>query len=156
MLVDIKTEQGEKLYEGVFTGETKFPDEYSRLLTAAYTFVRSAEDSVIKQGVVLLAKALELNPSQKVVIELLRSAKRHKDSETVVGDILKSYFEQFVANKAKYKEEDGYGNKLVAAMLSGDYLSSINNKTPKLADYYRNRVKEYRKEHSNFQKTSRW
>lgn len=154
MLVNIKTEKGKELYDGVFTGQTKFPDEYSKLLTAAYSLVRSSTEQTFKQGIIALTKALELNPSQVVVIELLRAAGRRK--ETMVRDILKNYFEKFVANKTIYKKEDGYSNKLVAAMLSGNYLSSVNRNDPKLADYYRSKVAEYGKEQRVFRKTTRW
>ena len=156
MFADITSGQGKALYGGMFTGGTKFPDEYSRLLTTSYTLLRTKDEQKLRQGLARLIKAMEINPSQMIVIELFGAARRHREFGPTVAAFLKKYFEDFETNKDKYAAKDGYRNRLIAAMLAGNYLDSVNSKDSEAADRYKNKVKKYSEEQKNLQKTSRW
>ena len=156
MFADVKSAQGKKLYNGLDTGQTKFPDEYSKLVTTAHALLRTKDEENIKQGMARLAKALEINPSQIVVMELFDAARMHKELGRVTAGILQKYFEDFDANKNDYVKKDGYRNKLIAAMLAGNYLGNISHKKPELAESYTNKVSQYSKEQAAMQSKSRW
>ncbi|NIA17448.1 MAG: hypothetical protein GWO86_03780, partial [Planctomycetes bacterium] len=156
MLADITSPQGKALYEGMFTGRTKFPDEYSRLLTTSHTLLRTKNKQNLNQGLARLIKAMEINPSQMTVIELFGAVRRDKELEPKVTAFLKKYFEDFDANKDKYAGRDGYRSRLIAAMLAGNYMGNVNRGDSEAADRYKNKVREYSEEQRKLQKTSRW
>ncbi|MHC4356135.1 MAG: hypothetical protein ACYS0H_25820, partial [Planctomycetota bacterium] len=64
LLVDITTPQGRKLSDGIFTGETVYPDEYHRNLIRSYSRLRDSSGLADKtEGLEFAKKAFELSPS---------------------------------------------------------------------------------------------
>ena len=138
--------------------QTKFPDEFSELLTTAHTLLRTRgkQEEHISDGITRLIKALEINPSQAVVMELLSATERTREVGPIVAGVLKKYLEDFLTNKDEHAKQNGYRNKLIVGIYAGNYLGNINHKNPEQAKYYRNKALEFNEEQKTFQKTSRW
>jgi hypothetical protein len=154
--VDTKSPQGRDLYMGMFTGQTKFPDRPSMLLTIGYNLVRLQDEEKVSKGCEFIAQAFIQQPSQIVAIELIRAASYYPKFRDRVTDVFSQYIDDFVGKKQTYIRQHGYREKSIAAMLAGDYLANINSGNPELAGKYRAYLKEFAEEQQWINKTTRW
>jgi hypothetical protein len=154
--VDTKSQQGRDLYMGMFTGQTKFPDRPSMLLTIGYNLVRLQDEEKVSKGCEFIAQAFIQQPSQIVAIELIRAASYYPKFRDRVTDVFSQYIDDFVGKKQTYIRQHGYREKSIAAMLAGDYLANINSGNPELAGKYRAYLKEFTEEQQWINKTTRW
>jgi hypothetical protein len=149
--VNVQTEQGRKLYTGMFNNQTKFPDEFSKLLTTGYNIVRLQEGDP-NSAFDMFAKALLIKPSNTAAIELIRTG--HSEFHDKLITLFKNYFDDYLKNKETYQKKDGYRDRLMAVMIIGNYLSSID---PVFKNKYDNEIyPEFGKELSQMGEDSRW
>jgi len=153
---DTKSQQGRDLYMGMFTGQTKFPDRLSMLQTIGYNLVRLQDEEKVSKGCEFIAQAFMQQPSQIVAIELIRAAGYYPKFRDRVTDVFSQYIDDFVGKKQTYIRQHGYREKIIAAMLAGDYLANINSGNPELAGKYRAYLKEFAEEQQWINKTTRW
>jgi hypothetical protein len=138
----------------MFTGTTKYPDEFSRAMSAGYTKILFKDANERQNGFKLAARAFELRPSQGPLLELLSLA-RHPELKGQVGELLKDYVSKFQQNLEQYKKEDGLNNKLIAALIAANYLEKTAN-DPRLVDQYHNAYVKYKDMQSDLMENSRW
>ena len=150
--VNLNNSQGLKLYKGIFDGQTKFPDEFSRLLTVGYNIPRLQAGDV-NDAFGLLTKALNTKPSNTAAIELIRSSQRYPEFRGKLSEVFKQYFDNYLQNKQTYKKQDGYRERLIATMTVGNYLSKIDTGFEKK---YKEYSKEFDRELAYIGNTSRW
>ena len=81
--VDVKSQQGKELYMGMFTGQTKFPDEFSKLLTIGYNLIRLQDEDNINKGCEFISQAFMQQPSQIAALELIRAMNLYPQLETI-------------------------------------------------------------------------
>ncbi|MGD9110164.1 MAG: hypothetical protein PVG93_04430, partial [Phycisphaerales bacterium] len=88
------------------------------------------------------------------------SANRFDDVEVkkTVFSVCNAYFTDFVANKNKYIEEDGYFHRLAAAARVGVYLAQVAhaNNRKDLADHYNDQLKSFSAESVGSQRYKTW
>ncbi len=154
--VDIKSQQGRDLYTGMFTGQTKFPDNFTMLLTVGYNLVRLQGEERVSKGCELIAQAFMQQPSQIAALELLHAANYYPKFRDSIAGIFSQYFDDFVGKKQTYVRQRGYREKLTAAMLAGDYLANASRNNPSLADKYRTYLKEFSEEQQQITNNTRW
>ena len=154
--VDVKCQQGRELYIGVFTGQTRFPDETSKLLTTGHNLLRMQGEDNTNTGCELILRAFMQRPSQVTVLELVLAINLHPQLQDRIVDVLSRYFDDFIEKKQTYIKQDGCRNKILAASLAGDYLANMNRDKPDLANKYRTYLKEFNEERYHIDKTSRW
>lgn len=154
--VDVRTQQGKDVYLGLFTGQTKFPDESSRLLTIGYNLLRIKDESKPNNGCEFVAQSFIRQPSQITAIELVHAANRYPQFQGRTTEVLSQYFDDFIANKQTYAKRHGYHERLISAMLAGEYLAGINRNNTDLVNRYRTYMKEFTKEQQWMGKTFRW
>jgi hypothetical protein len=153
IFVNVKTEQGRALYTGIFNGTTKFPDEFSRLLTTGYNIVR-LQDGDANTAFAMLEKALSIKPSNTAAIELIRIAHNNPQLHAKLSKIFNAYFSDYVENKNNYMKKDGYRDRMMATMIVGNYLSSLD---PVFKQKYDNEIyPQFGVELEAIGKTSRW
>jgi len=145
ILVDISTKQGRRLLEGIFTGQTKFPDEFSKNLIAGYhlAFSRKDEESH-KHGIALMMRAFNQKPSQMAIQQILLAGNNPKLRD-IVSKFNLDFLEKFIQNKDTWEKQDGFRNRIVAALLTSNFLgqiAQIENNT-ELADFYRRKSVEF-------------
>ncbi|MFA5293393.1 MAG: hypothetical protein WC496_10210 [Phycisphaerae bacterium] len=153
LYVDIKTEQGLKLYTGIFNGNTKFPDKFSRLFTVGYNLLRLQGENDVNNTCELIIQALMDRPSPAAVIELLQAAARYPQLRSRTTEVFNRYFEDFIEKKQTYMKQDGFRDRLVTMMMIGDYLKRIN---PASTEKYEKYYAEFVNEQIRIGKTSRW
>ena len=150
--VDVNTPQGLSLYTGIFNGQTKFPDEFSRLLTVGYNIPR-LQDGDVNDAFGLLTKAINIKPSNTAAIELIRIASRDPQFRGRLSEVFGQYFADYLENKKTYKKRDGFRDRLMAVMIIGNYLSNMN---PKFKEEYQEYSKDFNQELLRISDTSRW
>ncbi|OQA02544.1 MAG: hypothetical protein BWY69_01026 [Planctomycetes bacterium ADurb.Bin401] len=150
--VDVNTPQGRKLYTGVFNGQTKFPDEFSRLLTKGYNLPRLQQGDV-NQAYDALKAALEIKPSNTAAIEMIRLTQYQPEFRPKVSELFMNYFNDYQQNKEKYKKKDGFRDRLLLAMITGNYVANVN---PQFKEEYSKFKAEFDREMNRISKTSRW
>ena len=129
ILVDVRTSQGQKLYEGIRTGETVYPDEYHENLARAHRWLLhhpTLGDK--KQGFEYAIEAFNEHQTPVVMMEIIVNAARFVDLLPVVQKFCEDYTKSFEENKGKWINEDGYRMKVEAARLANYNLAQLANK----------------------------
>ncbi|MDD5459929.1 MAG: hypothetical protein PHF37_11120, partial [Phycisphaerae bacterium] len=85
--VDTRTQQGLKLYLGLFDGRTKFPDKFSESMTKGYSLLRLQDKNMTKPGYDYVVQAFMQSSSQMAIIELMQAAGRYQDFRSQTVDI---------------------------------------------------------------------
>ena len=117
VLVNITTPQGKKLFEGIFTGETVYPDEYHRSLIRSHSWYLYRPGLAEKrEGFEFAKKAFELSPSPTPLFEVLAYGV-FPQLKPEVDEFCRSYLEEFEANRQTWSRQDGYRLKTQAAQL---------------------------------------
>ena len=154
--VSVKSEQGRELYLGMFTGQTKYPDDFSRLFTLGRNLLYIQDEDKVKQGCELLIQAFSRFPSQGIISELISVANRAPQFREQVVEVFSRYFNDFVDKKKTYMRQDGYRSKLVAAIFIGDYFAKISRNKPEIAENYQKHIRAFAAEQSSINKNARW
>jgi hypothetical protein len=154
LFVDATTPQGKELFDGIFNGKTIYPDEFSRNLILSYNMLDSTER---KQGLDFAIKAFKLYPSQAPV-QMILYATRYPELQPLVIDFCKNYFDEFAKDKGFYAKQDGYLNRVWAALLAGRYLGGIAAKqgNTELVRFYDAKMREYNNEQEPLHTGKRW
>ena len=158
MFVDVKTAQGRNLFNGIFSGKTVFPDEFSKkLVLANNAFLVGREESDRKNAFALALEAFELNPSQAVMQVIIASAK-FPNLRPRVDEFCKSYIQKFEEQKKVISKQDGYHHRTVAASIACAYLRqrAARQQDTELARYYQDKKRSFDKELGTLQKRKRW
>jgi len=117
LLADITTPQGKKLFEGIFTGETVYPDDYHRNLIRSHSWYLHRPGLAEKrEGFEFAKKAFELSPSPTPLFEVLGYGV-FPQLKPEVDEFCKSYLEEFEANRDLWSRQDGYRLKTQAVQL---------------------------------------
>ena len=156
--VDMTTQKGKKLFDGILTGETKYPDEYSKALALANTLIYYGNGEEAKRkGLGFAKRAFELYPSQTSMQKIL-FASRFLSFVDEVANFCSDYIEQFEQNRDKWKLEDGYYLKSIAAIQAYDFMARLAAKSKKkeLETSYRSKIKQLGIERAEVIKGKRW
>jgi hypothetical protein len=74
----------------------------------------------------------------------------------MVAEAFSKYFDDFIANRQTLIKQNGYRDKLLAAMLIGDYLQRINSGNPAIAQKYKQYLDEFENDQTLINNKSRW
>jgi len=158
MFVDIKTAQGVELFNGIFSGQTVFPDEFSKnLVLANNAFLLSKEEKDSEMAFDIALKAFELNPSQ-VAMQIILAAAKFPNLRSRIEEFCKNYIEEFEQEKEIISKQDGYHHRTVATSIACAYLrqQAARQKDVELAQYYENKRRSYDEELKTLQEKKRW
>ena len=159
IFIDVTTEQGKKLMNGIFTGETVYPDEFSRNLIIAHNlFLYGKGNDAKKEGLKVAIKAFELFPSQAPIHEILYATNRYSFLHNAVKKFCESVVNRFIENKDKLIKIDGYHQRIVAAINAADYLrrTAKGRKDIEREQFYEKLKKDYIAERKDTLKYKRW
>ncbi|MFA7485798.1 MAG: hypothetical protein WCZ89_07220 [Phycisphaerae bacterium] len=160
LYVDVTTEKGQQLYQGLFDGSTIFPNEFSKYFTLAENILFKSQDAEsAKEGLEYAFKAIEIRPSQKVM-NLIVSFSHFNDREMIESIIrfCNAYFEDYFNNIEKYRKEHGYVHKLGAVASAGNFLGRLaeSNKNTRAIQYYSEKLRFLSEEARNSQRYKVW
>lgn len=158
MFIDLTTPQGQELFNGIFNGETIYPDDFSQNLILAHNMLLfGKEEAVKKRGLEHAIRAFTLEPSI-APIERLLFATRYPELRPIIDDFCKNYFDTFEKNKLLWIEQDGYHHKAAAATIAGNYLRGIAKAqgNTKLVQFYDAKIQEYNRLIKHLNAKKRW
>jgi len=159
IIVDITTERGRKLFDGIIDNTTAYPTEFTKNIILARNLMNYEQGNDMKMKAFDFAKkAFKLHPSQVSTMELIMAESRLPKLKDEVGTILKNYIDDFIANHSDYVNQDGYHHKAVASMLVCDYLRNIGirQQNKDQVDFYANKKKELVSELRMLRDRKRW
>ena len=148
IIVDITTKRGKKLFDGIFNGKTKYPDDFTGKMILAHYMLTQKKERVYKQGFKLMTQAFNLNPSPTPMQEIILISSLHPDLNTETFKFFSAYVDKFEANKDKWRNENGYRYRIVAALIATDNLrvDAEHKKNKALAESYNEKKKRYKSE----------
>jgi len=158
LFVDITTARGKELLEGILDGRTIYPDDFSENLIIAHNAFLFEQWKVTKErGLDFAVKAFESNPSLAPMQEILRAAK-FEELRSRVDDFCKGYIEDFDKNKEIYARQDGYGNRISAALAASDHLQRITREQGRagITELYADKSQKYKNELNEVLESQRW
>ncbi|HEX42696.1 MAG TPA: hypothetical protein ENN81_11660 [Phycisphaerales bacterium] len=157
--VDIKTEKGMALFNGMSTGQTLYPDEFSKNLTLARnTFIFGKTRADRKRALDMAIAAFHENPSPAPLLDIIVIAPRYSDLLPDVQKFCETFIAEFRANKEKYLSQDGYRLRFEAARIVLDYLlqQAKNREDTAAANQYRAELNACRAEITRALLHKRW
>jgi hypothetical protein len=158
LFVDITTPRGKDLLEGSFIGKTIYSDDFSKNLVMAHNmFLFGKGKNSKQQGLDFAFKAFELNPSQAPMAEIL-SAARFAELRPHINNFCHDYFDDFIKNQDLYAKQDGYHNRIAAALMAGDYLQKAakGQKNQGKAQFYAAKISTFNNQRKQVLKGKRW
>lgn len=125
MLVDIKSEKGAALYEGMFTGKTIYPNEYLANLDVGHYLLLYPDVARKKEGLERLIKALYENPSPAPMRDILVIGGQFRELRPRIDEVCQAYAKDFEDNQALYAHRDGYSFRLHVARMAAFRLKEL-------------------------------
>ncbi|MHC4131387.1 MAG: hypothetical protein ACYSSP_11455 [Planctomycetota bacterium] len=157
MFVDIKSENGKKLIDGISTSETIYPDEFSRNLMLARINGLQRDGESIAMGFQNAIQAFKMNPSQIPLLEIV-SFSKYPEIKLQIDKLFKGYLQDIKQNIAQYRNENSYFNRISAAILAIRYLEKAVSKKedPQLISSLSSMKKAFTNEQKQITKDKRW
>jgi len=124
--VDIRTQRGKELYDGIFDGSTIYPDEYhANLIRARICLLYHPEKAEKKRGLDFAMKAFEMNPSSTPMMEILTFGMHFSELGAEVDTFCQAYFDEYIENREQWSRQDGHRLRVDAARLACLHLRSL-------------------------------
>jgi len=160
IFVDRKTEKGQKLFEGIFNGQTVYPNEFSKNLILAHSLLLydfGQGKSSKRRGLDFAIKAFKAEPSQAPIQEIL-FAYRQAELRPSIDEFCASFLKDSIENKAALTKEDGYYHKNVVAFIISSHLQRVAKveKNEKLEKFYADKAAEFNAERRKPRSRKRW
>jgi hypothetical protein len=146
LYVDTKTPEGKALFDGIFNGNTIYPDDFhSNLIRGHSRLFYSTGIAEKKKGFDFVVKAFELNESPAPMLEIILLASRFVELRAEVQKFCEYYLKRFEENEAKWAKEDGYRDRVEAGRIACFYLENVarTQKNKKLVDFYTSQQNKY-------------
>ncbi|MHC4575087.1 MAG: hypothetical protein ACYS76_13310, partial [Planctomycetota bacterium] len=159
LLVDITDPQGRELFEGIPTGKTLYPDEFSKDLIIAHNLLLYGRDETAhRQGLDFAMKAFNLNPSHAPMQKIMYAARYYAELRPIVTRFCQDYLDRFAKEKGQWEKQDGYHHRIVAALNAASYLRQLaaSRKDTARVQLYKAKIDEYTSEQRRIVGTKRW
>ncbi len=158
MFVDRTTPQGKQIFEGIFNGETIYPDNFTRnLIKAQHWFALTQDPNARRQALEFAKEAFNLNQSQ-APIRLILYATRFPELKAEAERFCKEYFDQFEKNRDEWSHQDGYHHRIAAVLNVGSYFREVAKraKDTELMQSYDTKMSQYHEERQELLRRKRW
>lgn len=158
LFVDIKTPQGLKLYQGVISGETAYPDQFTADMARGHSLLLSPKPENHREGLELIVRAFNETPSPAAMIEMLLVAGRYGELVPRIDQVCAGYATDFEKNKKNYAKQDGYSLRLEAARLTLLRLEQVARSRGDTggAESCKNGSDQYEQERDRLAERKRW
>lgn len=158
LFVNITTEPGRQLFDGMFTGQTTYPDEFTANLSVGRNLLVQRDEDQKQKGLEMVIKAFHLDPSPGPMLDLLLIAAQFPQLRQRVDEICIEYTTHFEANKSSYAGHDGYNLRLEAARLALVRLRQLAEaqSNTEAAETYARQMKQYLSERDSIASRKRW
>jgi hypothetical protein len=121
--VNLQTPRGRELFEGIFSGETIYPDKFHQDLIRAHSWLLYYRDQEKrKEGLQYAIDAFNARPSQAPMLEVILLAASFSELQSDIDDFCADYVQRFEENKESWYHQDGYRKKVESARLAYFHL----------------------------------
>ena len=159
LFADLDTEQGKRLFLGIRTGQTLYPDDFTRNLNQGhFHLVYNLIPGSRVKGLNLVIKAHFNKPSILPMIEITKIATIYPRLIPEIVRFCEAIFEDFQIYGLMYAKQDGYALRLGAMAMLCEYLqnnSAVQNDT-QTASMYADKSDAYSKELDTMLQTKTW
>lgn len=157
LLIDKKNPRTKDLFTGVFDGTTVYPDDFSKNLVLSYYKLNSENPSDLKEGLDYAIRAYYCEPSHLPVERAVIAAK-YELLRPRIDKFCRDVFDDFEKNKEQYKKQNGFHDRMVAALIAAQYLqrNAELQKNLELAATYADKVRQYDLERRLLVEPKRW
>jgi hypothetical protein len=158
LFVDVRTPQGKELFEGIFNGKTKYPDDYHLNLIRAHSWFLYRSGTEKKKALDFAIKAFNLNPSPTAIWDIHIMGTKFEELSPAVNEFCSDYFDEYTENEAKWLKQDGYRRKIEAVQIACLHLGerAQAQKNAKLVSFYVDKEHEYVEELLRISQDKRW
>jgi hypothetical protein len=158
LFVDTTDPRAQRLFDGIFNGQTKYPDDFTRKLMQAHRLLRvekTADDH--QKGYDFATEAFDLNPSSAAMQKVLYAA-RFAQLRPKVIKFCQDYVDKLEENRDQWSRQDGYHHRVSAGLHAANYLLQMaqRNRNVEDAKTYSARMDEYNKIGKAIVETKRW
>ncbi len=157
MFVDRTTPQGKQLVEGIFNGNTAYPDKFAENLIKAHHWFSMTQSNARRQALEFAKEAFNLNQSQ-APIRLILYATRFPELKAEAERLCKEYFDNFEKNKEDWSHQDGYHHRIAAVLNVGSYFREVARRenNTELMQSYDTKMSQYHAERQELLRRKRW
>ena len=158
MFVDVTSPKGTALYQGIFTGQTKYPNEYLSCMALGHNLLLHPDVAQKKKGLEYLIKALNDYPSPAPMIDLLYIGLQFPDLRPRIDEVCQQYAKTFEEEQAVYARQDGYNFRLHVARMALARMAQIAKATNKAqaAETFESRIELYKARIDWLQQQKKW
>lgn len=139
LYIDLQTPKGNELFNGVFNGQLKFPDEYSKNITTAYNYLRTSNQDYVRQGFEKFQNALKQKPGL-AILELMQLSMRHSFLADDLKQTCADFVSDFEANFENYRHKDGMRLRAIAALTAIQIMQRYDESLSKTFDDLKIRI----------------
>jgi hypothetical protein len=145
LYVDITTPRGREIFDGILTGQTKYPYPATRNLMIANNMALFRRDTQgIAAGTECAIKAMEERPS-RIAINLLQIYyDSFPQTRPRIDEFWKKYLDDFLANEKRYVHSDNFHYRTMGALVAINHLIPIaqSQKNEELVRLYASKSQE--------------
>jgi hypothetical protein len=158
MFVDVTAPQGAALVNGMFTGQTKYPNEYLRHMAMGHNLLLAQDNAKKKEGLEYLIQALNEYPSPAPMKEILFIGRIFPELRARIDEVCQQYAVPLEKTRATYAGQDGYNFHLhVARMALADRAQVPEAVQDAVAvQTLRSEMKQYDAEIDGLQQKKKW
>lgn len=152
LMVDIDTPQGRKLIEDILSGNTVYPDDFSKNLSTAAVIIDNKISTRYTELYTLTKQAFDIYPYPTATLALARLASLSIYRDTVIKD-LQRYLDDYTENKESYMKEGGFFLRLSSANIAAHELANLQ---PNQQAHYLLLLEEIKSDIKSVNKRSIW
>jgi hypothetical protein len=126
LLLDTSTPQGQRVLDGIVTGQTVFPDEFTRQTGLAYHWLECGTTTdEFTLGLAHAAEAFHLRPSLSSATLLTKVAAKHDELVPAICSLCRDYVEQCSTRTDDFAGQDSL-DQVQAGQQMTDFLSKCD------------------------------
>jgi hypothetical protein len=126
LYVDVTTPRGREIFEGIETGQTKYPYPATRnIMLANNAVLFGGNQQRIAAGLECAIKAVEERPSSRAIKLLQIYYEQFPPLRPRIDEYWKGYLDDFLANEKRYVHSDNFHYRIMGALLAINHLLPV-------------------------------
>jgi len=126
LYVDITTPRGREIFDGIETGQTKYPYPATRNIMIAHNAILfGGNQQRITAGLECAIKAVEERPSRMSIQLLQIYYDRYPQMRPKIDEFLKGYLDDFLASEKRYVRSDNFHYRIMGALVAINHLQPV-------------------------------
>ncbi|OQX28761.1 MAG: hypothetical protein B0D92_07190 [Spirochaeta sp. LUC14_002_19_P3] len=149
LFVDVEDVRGKRLFDGIGTGDSLYPDSFTRNLNQGhYNLVNGTSAEEQTRGLAQIIAAYNEFPSKAPLMDIIQTAALIPHLQPAVLEFSESRLKDFEQHKSEYEQQNGYALHLNAMKLLCGYarFTALGLDDTPSADEYEKKSAQYSQE----------